>query len=327
MSIWAAVDRLVDQATDEAGLLAHGLDLWAAQRWYEAGRDVPPYFLAHERAAVMATLSVPSQLAWIRDLLDGPIVLLKGPEVAARYPDPALRPFGDLDLLVANADEAQQRLIAAGCIEISEKRPHHFPTLQCPGSLLSIEIHERPNGPDWATIPTEELFATAVPSTLAVDGIMTVSPAQHAVLLAAHSWHHEPFRRLIDLLDIAAMSQDSTSDELDDLAKRWGLSRIWKITNCAIDAISAGEPPRASVCRFLGSHLWEARERSPVEIGIALHAIPFWAPFTPQGMRHMMKQFLPYQLHMAQKGFRYMRRRSSGQHASPAQLELSGWNS
>jgi len=280
VSIWAAVDRVVDSTTDPAGLRAHGLDLWAARRWHTTGRPVPPDFLAHERAATMAVLSVPSLLTWIRSVLDGPIILLKGPEVAARYPDPALRPFGDLDLLVPRADDAQRMLLAVGCSEVTAPwlPSHHRPALRCPGSLLLLEIHERPAWPDWTTARTDELFLSAVPSVLGVDGILTVPPAQQAVLLAAHSWHHEPYRRLIDLVDIAVMTDELDPDELQQLAERWALGRVWCATTRTVDAFRSGEPPRPWVDRLLGHHLWAVRERTQIEQRLARWAAGFWAP-------------------------------------------------
>jgi hypothetical protein len=240
----------------------------------------------------MATLSVPTQLAWIRQVLDGPIVLLKGPEVAVRYPDPAVRPFGDLDLLVPDADQAHQSLIEAGCVEVTAARPHHRPGLRSPNSLLLIEIHERPNGPKWSKVRTDELFATAVPSALSVEGIMTVLPAQHAVLLAAHSWHHEPFRRLIDLIDIAAMSEGQDTTELQELANRWGVGRVWKITQLAIDAFCAGEPPQAGMCRILGNHFWEVRERTRGETRLALKTVDLWAPMSLIAAQEIVKKIV-----------------------------------
>ncbi len=292
MSVWAALDLFVDGATSPAGLRAHGLDLWAARRWYTTGQPVPPDFLAHERAAVMALLSVPSLLAWIRSILDGPIVLLKGPEVAARYPDPALRPFGDLDLLVPRADDAQRRLLAVGCVEVEgvtlRTGHRHRPALRCPGSLLLVEIHERPAWPRWTTARTDELFASAIPSVLGVDGILTVPPAQHAVLLAAHSWSHEPYRRLIDLVDIAVMTDDLDPAVLRELAEQWALGRVWSATTRAIDAFRNGEPPRSWSDRLMGQHLWTVRERTMIEWRLARWAAGFWAPTPSVAVRSIM---------------------------------------
>lgn len=307
MSIWATIDRLVDECTDEADLETHGLGLWAAKRWYASGRPVPTEFLLHERAALMATMSVAPQLSFIRQMLDGPIILMKGPEIASRYPDPGLRPFGDLDILVPDPDEAQQKLLAAGYIEIAGARPHHRPPLQLPGSLLFIEIHERPNYPGWVTIPTRELFASAVPSSLGVEGVMTVSPAHHAMLLAAHSWKHEPFRRLIDLVDVAAMSEGIPAGELDELASRWGLARVWKIISHALDALRTGIPPRGVVDRFLWGHLWELRERRPVELVLANQVAHYWAPMSTSGVKHIATTSIQFPFFFAYKSYRYLR--------------------
>lgn len=285
MTIWGAIDRVVDQNLDPAVLRAHGLDLWAARQWHETGRTVPSELLAHERAASMAVLAVPSNLGWVRDVLDGPVVLLKGPEVAVRYPDPVLRPFGDLDLLVPQADDAQRRLRSAGCVEVKWGSLQHKPALRCPGSLLLLEIHERPAWPNWTTAPVDELFASAIPSALGVDGILTVSPAHHAVLLAAHSWYHEPFRRVIDLVDIAAMTEGLDPVVLRELAEQWGLGRVWGATTRAIEAFQSGEPPQPWSDRLVGHHLWRVRERTMIERRLARWAAGFWAP-TPAEIIH-----------------------------------------
>ena len=84
MSVWAAVDHLLDRTEDPAGLRAHGVQLLAARRWRVTGRPVPAALLADERSAAIATLAVPVLLTRVRAAVNGPIVLLKGPEVAAR---------------------------------------------------------------------------------------------------------------------------------------------------------------------------------------------------------------------------------------------------
>jgi hypothetical protein len=289
MTMWAAVDRAVDTVTDPVALYAHGLDLWAAKRWSEAGRVVPEQFLEHERAATMAVLTIPSLLKWVRDVLDGPVLLMKGPEVAARYPDPSRRPFGDLDLLVQDPDEAQRRLIAAGCIEVTAASPHHRPELQAPGSMLLIEVHERPKWPSWTRGDVQELFESAVPSVTGIDGIQTVHPAHHALLLAAHSWQHEPLRRVIDLVDVAAMMHGTDPAEIQRLAERWRLGRVWRATDRAIEAFQTGEPPRHLAERLVGRHVWEMRERTPFGQHVANWVHGYWAPTPALAVRTMVE--------------------------------------
>ena len=104
---------------------------------------------------------------------------------------------------------AQAALLAAGFVEVGEagryEDIHHLRALWWPGLPLVVEIHDRPKWPDGLTGPsTEELLAAAVPARLGVDGIGALPPAEHALLLAAHAWAHEPLGRLGQLVDVAA---------------------------------------------------------------------------------------------------------------------------
>lgn len=321
MSIWTTIDRLVDECTDEAALHTHGLNLWAARQWHAAGREVSTDLKMYERAAVMAAMSAPAQLSWIRQVLDGPIILLKGPEVAARYPDPFLRPYGDLDLLVPDAAAAQQELIAAGCTEVTEKAPHHLPALRCPGSQLFVEIHERPKTPQWTRLSMADLFASAVPSVVSVDGILTIPPAQHAVLLAAHSWTHEPFGRLGELADVAAMSEGVDEGELKGLAGQWGLARVWSITCRAIEALGNDEDSSRRRDHILWNHLHTLRVRTPAESMLATQVSHFWAPLSVHGIKSMTRRLsvLPYR--GTKKLYRLARQEFITRTAYPAQME------
>ncbi len=121
------------------------------------------------------------------------MILHKGPEVAAHYPDPILRDFGDVDLIVRNAEEVQRALIAAGFEEIGDPALYvdiqHLRPLRWPELPLRVEIHSRPKWVEALPGPsTEELFAAAVPSTATIDGFLALPPQHHALVLAAHSW-------------------------------------------------------------------------------------------------------------------------------------------
>lgn len=56
-------------------------------------------------------------------------------------------------------------------------------------------------------------------------------------MIAAHTWHHEPLRTLRDLIDIAAISARVDKRELDRTAAAWGLGRLWRTTDRAIEAL------------------------------------------------------------------------------------------
>ena len=290
MSIWAHIDRLIDSAPTPAGLRAHGIHLLAARRWRALGQPIPPDFLADERAAATAALAAQVLTARVRSVLTGPIALIKGPEVAARYPAPGLRPYSDIDLLVPDADEAQRTLLAAGFEELWDQDDHletyHLPPLRWPGLPLLVEVHSSVWWPRWARTPaTAELLAAAIPSATAARGIMALPPAQHAVLLATHSWLHLPLRRLLDLIDVAVMAEGIDRADLDAQARAWGVDRLWTTTMRAIDAVLLGGATRSWPSRVWARHLAPPRDRLVVERILAMWLGPFWAQPTKAALR------------------------------------------
>lgn len=267
--IWPAVDRLVDRAARVEDLRAHRIHLLAARRWRAAGRPVPPELQADERRAVVAALTAPVLLRRVREACDGPLVLVKGPEVGARYPDPALRAYHDLDLLVPDPPAAQRALLAAGFVEVGDPRLyediHHERPLAAPDLPLHLELHSEPKWPDAGAPPrTEELLGAAIPTALGVDGVGTLPSAHHALVLAAHSWAHSPLRRVGELVDVAVVSDGAHSGELRALAARWGLRRIWDTTAAAADALLDGGRPTWPL-RTWARQLPAVRDRTVLE--------------------------------------------------------------
>ena len=281
MSVWAAVDHLLDRIDDPAPLRAHGVQLLAARRWRAVGRPVPGALLADERSAAIATLAVPALLARVRAALDGPIVLLKGPEVAARYPDSALRPLGDLDLLVPDAASAERALREAGFKpaegERTAARQPHQPPLRWPTSPLRVELHHALPVPQWSTPPrAEQLVAAAVPAAVG-DGILTLPAAHHALLLAGHAWvHYGPRSRLRDLIDVAVMADGLDPAELASLARSWGLPRVWLATTRAVDALC--DAPGAESAARAQWPRGALREQTVAEAHLGRWLGALWAP-------------------------------------------------
>jgi hypothetical protein len=96
------------------------------------------------------------------------------------------------------------------------------------------------------------------------DGLLLLPPAHHALLLAVHGWAHTPLARLRDLLDVALVGAAAEPDEIDELAARWGVRRMWRSTSRAIDAVLGGGMRPASVAIW-ARHLEQARERTVLE--------------------------------------------------------------
>jgi hypothetical protein len=293
--LWEGVDRLIDRAPHLADLRSHRLELLAAQRWRSLGLPVPEELAAEERLAALAVLSAPILLERARAAYDGRMLLMKGPEVAARYPNPAARFFKDIDLLVDSAEAAQRALLAAGFQVVGDPglyvEIHHLRPLAFPGLPLTMELHSRPKWIDGLTPPrAADLFAVATESEMGLDGILTLRPAHHALVLAAHSWGHEPLRRLRDLVDVAAMAEGLDREELHRLAAAWGMERAWRTTVSAADALLLDATPPPAV-RIWARNLVKVRERTVLENHLARWLSNFWALPVRDAVRSLASTF------------------------------------
>ena len=267
--VWDAVYRLVDGTPDLAALRAHRLHLLAARRWRERGAEIPAQLAEEENVASVVALVVPDLLARILGLYGASVLVHKGPEIAARYPDPALRPFIDLDLLVEDAESLQRTLLAAGFVEVGDPARYvdsaHRRPVAWPGLPLFVEVHDDPNWPSWLPRPpTRELLDAAVPSSLGIDGLTTLAPLHHAVVVAVHAWAHGPLARVGDLVDVTLMSENINRGALLSLARRWGVEALVRTTLASADAVLfGGAKPRA--LKVWARNLLDARERTVFE--------------------------------------------------------------
>ncbi len=279
--LWESVDELVDRATRLADLRFHRLHLVAARRYPETGKLVPRDLREAERLAAILTLVAPIVLQKAREAYDRTIVLMKGPEIACRYPQPELRPFRDLDLLVPDAAEAQRALLAAGFVEAGLPELyvdiHHLRPLRLPDNPLLVELHDRPKWIEGLPAPSRaKLLASAVPGSTGVAGVLALSPEHHAMAVAAHAWAHAPLNRLGHLVDVAAVSEGLDRGELDRVAKELGMRRVWRTTIAATDSLFAGTP-RTRPLRLWARNLEAVREPTVLEAHLGRWLTPWWA--------------------------------------------------
>jgi hypothetical protein len=241
---------------------------------------VPEELLQDERQAAITALAVPTLLRRARDAYDGKLMIMKGAEVALHHRDPALRPYGDIDLLADDADAAQTALLAAGFQEVGspvdEDVGYHLCPIAWPGLPVCIELHRRPHWGEGVGAPSvPEIFAAAQPSALGVEGILAPARHHHALLLAGHAWTHEPLRRLIELIDVATLTQGTDRMAERKLARQWGCERLWRTTERALDTVLYGARPSLAV-RMWARHLKRARERTILETRLLRLAGPVW---------------------------------------------------
>jgi Uncharacterised nucleotidyltransferase len=299
---WAAVDRWIDDAPILSDLEEHRLELLAARRLRALGRAVPEPMRAAERKAAVMSMTAPMVLDRVREAAEGPLILFKGLEIAALYPDPSLRTLHDLDLLVPDAAAVQRRLIAAGFVEVGVPELyediHHLRPLQWPGLPVLVEVHRCPKWLEGvAPPPIDVLLAAAGPAAAAVPGVLTLAPSHHALVVAAHSWTNSPLGRLRDLLDAHLLALQAAPGEIEAAARRWGMERVWRTTARATAALIDPGRPASAPLRTWARHLRTARGRTVLEYHVQRWSSGFWAmaprPATAVGLRALLDDLRP----------------------------------
>jgi hypothetical protein len=280
-AIFGRLAELLDSAPSLHDLEHHRLLLVAARRRRELGLNVPGRMLAAERMAAAGAMAAPVLMAKVRAALDGPMLVIKGVEVAQHYPDPSLRSYGDLDLVVPDAERSQRQLLDAGFELCGEawvyEGIHHLRPLRAPGLPLLVELHHEPKWIDRLEPPTvHELLDLGVPAPHLCDGVLVLPPGPHALVMAAHTWGHYPLTPLRDLLDIALVAREADPAELERLAETWGLARVWRTTWRATDFL-LGDGARPGSMRIWARHLAQVRERTVLEAHLQRWLAGLWA--------------------------------------------------
>lgn len=276
------IQRFVETAPSLDALRKHRLHLAAARLWQSHGREVPADLRSEARVAAVRAMLARFILAKVRSACEGPLVLMKGPEVAAHYPVASDRPFCDLDLLVEDPVATQRALVAAGFVQYGKSEAYaglqHGPPLMWPGTPLVVEIHNRPSQPFWlAPASARSVLRSAVPSATGVSGILAPEPAAHAVLLVAHAWTHDPLGSMGQLFDTAALLASADDGRADALARAWGWEGMWKTTLAVMDAVIGGMHRRSLALTLWARHLLGMRERVVLESHISRLAAPLWS--------------------------------------------------
>ena len=137
-------------------------------------------------------------------------VVFKGPAVAARYPEPGLRPMDDIDLLLPRADHrrALEALGRAGWQVARAGDGDHYDTVLTHREVPSffLEVHYGLEGASErvTALDPEALWARRQPLDCAGTAAFGLPPAEELVVLAAHAGKpHHRFVRLVWMADLA----------------------------------------------------------------------------------------------------------------------------
>ena len=207
---------------EEHGVLAH-----LAKRLHEFDENLVPAeirqtLLERQRAQVFSTLRMTAELFRLLELFsakDIPALVVKGPVLAMQaYGDPAMRSYGDLDLLVRQRDirRATESLQAAGyqaavplrAIDAG-KIPGQY-LFSKPDAKLLVELHN-----DFTLryfprrLPIEEFFGRQIRVRLDGHDTPALSVEDELVLICIHGAKHL-WERLIWIADVAALVSRQT---------------------------------------------------------------------------------------------------------------------
>jgi hypothetical protein len=196
--------------------------------------------LAH-RASMVTALALEATLVRTGSLLEAAGIdyrVLKGTGVAhLDYPDPALRSFGDVDLLVRSSqfDDAVAALVASGHQrKFPEPRPG-FDRRFSKGSCLvspsghEIDLHRTlAMGPYGLRIDLDDLWRRASTFELAGRHFRALGPEDRFVHACVHAALGDNPPRLASLRDVAQMhlARPLDLDVTRRLASSWGVDAV-----------------------------------------------------------------------------------------------------
>lgn len=243
----ATPDRFVTAAIDHRVIGACVLAL-NEERLILAERDAGSLRDAHAVAALSTALAareLPAVAAATEEATSSPAIVLKGPAISDRlYPDPGLRPYNDLDLMVAreSLEEAKTALSAIGYEARIQFRPGfevaHGHTLDLVRPVgrksVHVEVHWRVSDDLLGEAISHASLSESAEPVPGVPGAAYPSPPDQLLVCALHLMSHRE-KRLAWLEDIRRLNLAATEAEWDAGFRRAEeLGLLW-VLNRALD--------------------------------------------------------------------------------------------
>jgi hypothetical protein len=235
---------------------------------WEAGElhlveELADELLEHHRAAMVLALTIEQHLMELADAFSSAglrAVVLKGPAVAhGLYPDPTVRPFGDLDLLVSADDwrRACELLIRHGYSrDLPEPRPgfdERFgkAATHSNGAGVKVDLHRTiVLGPFGLWLDPDELLRHTRTFPLGGRTIERLDPTGLLLNAVVHAALGTFPPLLLPLRDVvlAARQPDVEWTTLADWATRWHLGVAFRFAFAAVSSeLGVEEPPQAGL--------------------------------------------------------------------------------
>ncbi|MBN1661110.1 MAG: nucleotidyltransferase family protein [Anaerolineae bacterium] len=241
---------------------------WQLKQWYKAsggqagaGTALPPALhdeLRRDFAATAARVMAAKHpaAAALRALADAgvPAIVLKGPAAGAFYPNPALRSYVDLDLLVPRplVDRAEAALAAEG-YRAAKSKPwaleygYDLPMVGPPGEI-AVEIHWQLDYPDGiGHLPVEEMWPRAVPWGFEGQEVLRLEDVDAVLYLCTHALvkHHAHLglRPVCDLMHAVRGWPPDRWDTLAERATAYGVARPVHLMLVLAERLTGVAPP------------------------------------------------------------------------------------
>lgn len=231
--------------------------------------------------------------------LNIPVVLVKGASVARAYPEPWMRPYTDIDLLVAEAHLAD--FLAAMTAQdytwmetVVGQRSWHAPPLAPKNTGVNVEVHTALAREREQALFTFEQWRDTLQPWTSAPGLRVPDPVDHAIYLVHHAVvHHELTLGLLLFADLHFWTQ------------RWEI-HAWQ--QLATKASSVGLRRATGLALALTAWVWDTAWTAEVQqlfpfpsdevlraaqyivIGVDVQKMPgVWRDLTERNARGLLK--------------------------------------
>jgi hypothetical protein len=224
---WSRLTRLAE----EHGVLGHLINRLGELSENAVPKEVRQTLLERHRAQVFSTMRMAAELVRLLELFalkDIPALVVKGPVLAMQaYGDPAMRSYGDLDLLVRQRDirRATESLQSIGyqaavlmdAIDAGKIPGQYF--FSKPETKLIVELHN-----DFTMryfprrLPIEDFFTRQIRVCLDGHDAPALSVEDELILICIHGAKHL-WDRLVWIADVAALVSRQTGIDWQRVAK------------------------------------------------------------------------------------------------------------
>src|SRR5713226_5781673 len=252
-------DRLLVLA-EEHGVTGHLAACLSKLTEDSVPREIRQALIDRQRAQILFSLRLTAELFRLLERFAAEgigTLVVKGPVLAVRaYGDPAMRSYGDLDLLVRQRDirRATELMSAAGFVPAvslgaidAGKIPGQY-LFSRPDSKLIVELHNDSTLRYFPRrLPLDEFFARQIRVPLDTHEVPALSVEDELVLICIHGAKHF-WERLMWIADVAALISRQTRidwERVADSAKAVGAERMLHTGLCfASDLLNAQLPDK-----------------------------------------------------------------------------------